>query len=147
MTHMSRRSFIGGTAAILGGLRLAGCAAGDLGKNVAETWAATQDDSLAVLTMRVAGGSVIAMPGDGWAPRDDYIQLQLSGGSIPGQEIDTVTRNGKKLSVKLKSQDGAASLDLVLTEYRLEGGNVSAVESVLVDYGNGTVADLQKAYE
>ncbi|WP_322154561.1 hypothetical protein [Paratractidigestivibacter sp.] len=147
MTHMSRRSFIGGTAAILGGLRLAGCAAGDSGKNVAETWAATQDDSLAVLTMRVAGGSVIAMPGDGWAPRDDYIQLQLSGGSIPGQEIDTVTRNGKKLSVKLKSQDGAASLDLVLTEYRLEGGNVSAVESVLVDYGNGTVANLQKAYE
>lgn len=143
---MSRRSFIVSAAAALGALGLAGCS-GTSGSSAAETWTATQDDSLAVLTMQVAGGNVVAMTGDGWAPRDGYVQLQLSGGTIPGQTIKSVTRDGKKLTVVLESSGGAASLNLMLTEYRLEGGDASAVGGVSVDYGTGTVEDLQKAYE
>lgn len=143
---MSRRSFIVSAAAALGALGLAGCS-GASGSSAAETWTATQDDSLAVLTMQVAGGNVVAMTGDGWAPRDGYVQLQLSDGTIPGQTIKSVTRDGKKLTVVLESSGDAASLNLMLTEYRLEGGDTSAVEGVSVDYGTGTVEDLQKAYE
>ena len=143
---MSRRSFIVSAAAALGALGLAGCS-GASGSSAAETWTATQDDSLAVLTMQVAGGNVVAMTGDGWAPRDGYVQLQLSGGTIPGQTIKSVTRDGKKLTVVLESSGDAASLNLMLTEYRLEGGDASAVEGVSVDYGTGTVEGLQKAYE
>lgn len=143
---MSRRSFIGSAVAALGALGLAGCG-GATSSATSETWTATQDDSLAVLTMQVAGGNVVAMTGDGWAPRDGYVQLQLSGGTIPGQSIKSVSRDGKKLAVVLESSGDAASLNLMLTEYRLEGGEVSAIEGVSVDYGNGTVEDLQKAYE
>ncbi len=111
-------------------------------------WNATQDDSLNVLSMQVSGGNVVAMTGDGWAARDGYVQLQLSGGSIPGQTIESVIQDGSDLTVTLKSEgDGAASLDLLLTEYRLEGGDVSSVERVLIDYGTGEVVEAQKAYE
>ena len=143
---MSRRPFIVSAAAALGALGLAGCS-DTSGSSAAETWTATQDDSLAVLTMQVAGGNVVAMTGDGWAHRDGYVQLQLSGGTIPGQTVKSVTRDGKKLTVVLESSGEAASLNLMLTEYRLEGGDASAVEGVSVDYGTGTVEDLQKAYE
>ncbi len=111
-------------------------------------WSATQDDSLNVLSMQVSGGNVVAMTGDGWAVRDGYVQLQLSGGSIPGQTIESVIQDGSDLTVTLKSEgDGAASLDLLLTEYRLEGGDVSSIERVLIDYGTGEIAEAQKAYE
>ncbi len=112
------------------------------------TWAATADDDLSILTMQVAGGNVVAMPGDGWAPREDYIQLQLSGSSIGGQEIDTVTQDGDALTVKLKSEgDGPATLDLVATEYRLEGGDATSIKSVSVTYANGQTTQLEQAFE
>lgn len=113
----------------------------------ASPWTATQDDDLNVLSMQVAGGAVVAMPGDGWAARDGFIQLQLSGGSIPGQTIDSVTQDGEKLAVTLKSGDEPTSLDLVLTEFRLEGGDVASVKAVSVTYANGETADLEAAYE
>lgn len=146
---MSRRSFIAGAATILGALGIAGCSSksDENSASATESWTAAQDDELAVLTMQVSGGNVVAMTGDGWAPRDGYVQLQLSGGSIPGQEIDAVTRAGNKLLVTLASSDGPATLNLMLTEYRLEGGDASAIEGVTADYGNGTVEDLQKSYD
>ncbi len=112
------------------------------------TWTATQDDDLSILTTQVAGGNVVAMPGDGWAPRDGYVQLQLSGSSIGGQAIESVTQDGDALTVKLKSAgDGVATLDLVATEYRLAGGDVSSVKSVNVTYSDGQTAELEQAYE
>lgn len=112
------------------------------------TWTATADDNLAILTVQVAGGNVVAMPGDGWAPRDGYIQLQLSGSSIGGREIDTVTQDGDALTVTLKAASvDAASLDLVATEYRLEGGDATSVKTVSVTYTDGQTTQLEQAYE
>ena len=112
------------------------------------TWTATADDDLSILTMQVAGGNVVAMPGDGWAPRDGFVQLQLSGSSIGGQEIDRVTQDGDTLTVTLKAEgDGPATLDLVATEYRLEGGDATSVKSVSVTYADGQTTQLEQAYE
>ncbi len=117
------------------------------GTSKSVTWEAAQDDELSVLTMQVSGGNVVAMPGDGWAARDDYVQLQLSGGSIPGDEVTSVTQDGGTLSVTLSSDGDAASLDLLLTEYKLTGGDASSVERVLVTYPDGSTEELQQAYE
>lgn len=169
---MTRRSFIGSAAALLCASGIAGCGgapasnastssgSADGGASGSEspdatagdgatTWTATQDDSLNCLTMQVAGGNVVAMPGDGWAARDGYIQLQLSGGSVPGQRIASVQQEGGVLAVALEASGDASTLDLVLTEYRLESNQatVDAVETVKVDYGNGDVQEIQKAYE
>ncbi len=111
------------------------------------SWSSTQDGSLDVLTMQVAGGNVVAMTGDGWAARDGYIQLQLSGGSIPGQTIDSIAQKDGDLTVTLKSEGDESSLDLLLTEYRLEGGDASSIERVLVDYGTGEAVEIQEAYK
>lgn len=117
-------------------------------KATSTTWTATADDDLSILTMQVAGGNVVAMPGDGWAPRDGFVQLQLSGSSIGGQEIDRVTQDGDALTVTLKAEgDGPATLDLVATEYRLEGGDAASVKSVSVTYADGQTTQLELAYE
>ena len=110
------------------------------------TWSSTQGDSLDVLTMQVAGGNVVAMTGDGWVARDGYIQLQLSGSST-GQAIDSISQDGSELTVTLQSDGDASSTDLLLTEYRLQGGDVSSIKRVLVDYGTGDVEEIQEAYE
>lgn len=118
------------------------------GKATSTTWTATADDDLSILTMQVAGGNVVAMPGDGWAPRDGFVQLQLSGSSIGGQEIDRVSQDGDALTVTLKAEgDGPATLDLVATEYRLEGGDAASVKSVSVTYADGQTTQLELAYE
>lgn len=118
------------------------------GKATSTTWTATADDDLSILTMQVAGGNVVAIPGDGWAPRDGFVQLQLSGSSIGGQEIDRVTQDGDALTVTLKAEgDGPATLDLVATEYRLEGGDAASVKSVSVTYADGQTTQLEQAYE
>lgn len=120
----------------------------DTATNATTTWTATADDELSILTMQVAGGNVVAMPGDGWAPRDGFVQLQLSGSSIGGQEIDRVTQDGDTLTVTLKAEgDGPATLDLVATEYRLEGGDATSVKSVSVTYADGQTTQLEQAYE
>ena len=150
--NLTRRAFIAGATAVIAagtGLGLAACQASSAA-NGSATWTAAADDSLECLTVQVSGGNIVAMPGDGWAPRDGFIQLQLSGGSIPGEEIESAVSYGGVLAVKLKSGDGPSTLDLVLTEFRLEppeGTSVDEVESVTVDYGDGEPQELQKAYE
>ena len=150
--NLTRRTFIASAAAVVAagaGLGLAACQTPSATEGTA-AWTATPDDSLECLTVQVSGGNVVAMPGDGWAPRDGFIQLQLSGGSIPGEEIESAVSDGGVLAVKLKSGDGPSTLDLVLTEFRLvppEGTSVDVVESVTVDYGDGKPQELQKAYE
>lgn len=150
--NLTRRTFIAGAAAVVAaeaGLGLAVCKTPSAAEGPA-TWTATPDDTLECLTVQVSGGNVVAMPGDGWAPRDGFIQLQLSGGSIPGEEIESAVSDGGVLAVKLKSGDGPSTLDLVLTEFRLEPPedvSVDEVESVTVDYGDSKPQELQKAYE
>lgn len=150
--NLTRRTFIASAAAVVAagaGLGLAACKTPSAAEGTA-AWTATPDDSLECLTVQVSGGNVVAMPGDGWAPRDGFIQLQLGGGSIPGEEIESAVSDGGVLAVKLKSDDGPSTLDLVLTEFRLvppEGISVEKIESVTVDYGDGEPQELQKAYE
>ncbi|MDO4850104.1 MAG: hypothetical protein Q4B45_10110 [Coriobacteriia bacterium] len=150
--NLSRRSFIGSLAGFASALGLAACDSSNDASDAespSESWSVEQDDELACLTVQVSGGNVVAMPGDGWAPREGYIQLQLSGSSIPGQEIEAVYRERAVLTVKLKASDQASTLDLLLTEYRLvsDQSNIDAVGTVKVDYGNGDVQEIQKAYE
>ncbi len=99
------------------------------------TWA--QDDDLPVLCMEVSGGAVVAMPGSGWKPQDGWIQVQLSGGSIPGKEIESITQEESTLVVQLKKPaSDIETMDLRLTEFRVEGGDVSSIESVdIIDKG------------
>lgn len=106
------------------------------------SWTAEQDESLDVLTTKVSGGAEVSQPGEGWAPRDGYIQLQLSGSSIPGQQIESVEQDGDELTVTLKVlkvQDGPMTMDILLTEWRLTGGDVESVKSVTFDYGKGDI--------
>lgn len=84
--------------------------------------------------MEVSGGAIVAMPGNGWKPQGEWIQLQLSGGSVPGKEIEAITQEGSTLVVRLKKpKSDMETMDLCLTEYRVAGGNVSSVESVVVE--------------
>lgn len=101
------------------------------------SWTAEQDESLDVLTTKVSGGAGVSQPGEGWASRDGYIQLQLLGSSIPEQEIESVEQDGDELTVTLKVQDGPMTMDILLTEWRLTGGDVESVKSVTIDYGKG----------
>ena len=105
------------------------------------------------MTVRSTGGNAntLAVPGDYWYPRDEFVQLQLSGGSIPGEEIERVTFDAalKTLTVKLKDQgDVPATMDIALTEWRLEpptGVAVSEVEHVKITYQDGSTNVIAKA--
>ena len=80
-----------------------------------------------------------------------FVQLQLSGGSIPGEEIERVTYDAalKTLTVKLKNQgDVPTTMDIALTEWRLEppsGVAVSEVEHVKITYQDGSTNEVAKA--
>ena len=103
------------------------------------SWTAEQDESLDILTTKAVGDAEVAQPEEGWAPRDGYIQLQLLGSSIPEQEIESVEQEGDELTVTLKVQDGPMTMDILLTEWRLTGGDVESIKSVTIDYGRGDI--------
>ena len=103
------------------------------------SWTAEQDESLDILTTKAVGDAEVAQPEEGWAPRDGYIQLQLLGSSIPEQEIESAEQEGDELTVTLKVQDGPMTMDILLTEWRLTGGDVESIKSVTIDYGRGDI--------
>ncbi len=103
------------------------------------SWTAEQDESLDILTTKAVGDAEVAQPEEGWAPRDGYIQLQLLGSSIPEQEIESVEQEGDELTVTLKVQDGPMTMDILLTEWRLTGGDVESIKFVTIDYGRGDI--------
>ena len=103
------------------------------------SWTAEQDESLDILTTKAVGDAEVAQPEEGWAPRDGYIQLQFLGSSIPEQEIESVEQEGDELTVTLKVQDGPMTMDILLTEWRLTGGDVESIKSVTIDYGRGDI--------
>lgn len=114
-------------------------------------WTFETDDSLPIMTVKLADGNTVAAPGDYWYPHDEFVQLQLSGGSIPGEEIERVTYDAtlKTLTVKLKDQgDVPTTMDIALTEWRLEspsGVAVPEVEHVEVTYQDGSTSEIAKA--
>lgn len=114
-------------------------------------WEFEADDALPIMTVKVTGGNTVAAPGDYWYPRDEFVQLQLSGGSIPGEEIERATFDAslKTLLVELKGQgDVPTTMDIALTEWRLEpptGVAVSEVEHVKIAYQDGSTNEIAKA--
>ena len=124
---------------------LIACCIWTFGGRGGATWTFEADDSLPIMTVKVAGGNTVA------APRDEFVQLQLSGGSIPGEQIERVTFDAtiKTLTVKLKDQgDVPTTMDIALTEWRLEppsGVAVSEVEHVKITYQNGSTNEVAKA--
>ena len=108
------------------------------------TWGFEADEGLPIMTMKVSGGNTVAAPGE-------FVQLQLSGGSIPGEEIERVTFDAtlKTLTVELKDQgDVPTTMDIALTEWRLEppaGAAVSEVEHVKITYPDGSTSEIAKA--
>ena len=145
---VSRREFLAGCAAAAA-ILATGCSAGGATKNdIAAKWSFERDDDLNILCMEVAGGSVVAATGDGWAPCDGFIQLQLGGGSIPGTQIKGVTseKDGARLTVTLESE-GVSTRDLVWSEWRLTppaGIDVTSVSELSVDYGDGKAVTLDR---
>lgn len=143
---MTRRQFVAAAAGVVAALATAAGCAGSQKTGGAPLWSATQDDSLPVLTFEASPETDVALPGDGWAMRDGFIQLQLAGASIPGQKIERVTEEGGALTVALEETDGPTTMDLALTEWRLEvrEGSVDAIERVVVDHGGGDVRELER---
>ena len=136
--HMTRQTFV---AAACGVVAAAACGPvtvtmfGCTKRNADDSaWTWEEDADLPALCMEVSGGAIVAMPGNGWKPQGEWIQLQLSGGSIPGKEIEAITQEGSTLVVRLKKpKSDMETMDLCLTEYRVAGGDVSSVESVVVE--------------
>lgn len=137
---LSRRTFLMLTSASIASLAF-GCKASE--KSNSE-WMWAQDDELDVLSMQVAGGAIVAIPGNGWKPQDGWIQVQLSGGSVPGKEIEKIWQEGSTLVVKLKKPSSIAeTMDIRLTGFRVSGGNVSSIDSVeIIDKNERTRAEL-----
>lgn len=127
---MSRRAFVavacGAVCAMAFGM--CGCA------NSTSPWEWESDDDLPMLCMEVSGGAIVAMPGAGWGRQDDWLQLQLMGGSSPGKEIESISQDGSTLLVRLKdSGTDIETADIAYFEFRLSGGDVASVEHVIVD--------------
>ena len=128
--HMTRRTFVAAACGAVAATML-GCTKRNADDSA---WTWEEDADLPVLCMEVSGGAIVAMPDNGWKPQDEWIQLQLSGGSIPGKEIEAITQEGSTLVVRLKKpKSDMETMDLCLTEYRVAGGDVSSVESVVVE--------------
>lgn len=129
-----------GAALLFALVALAGCSS-----SASEEWACEQDASLDVLTKEASDGSTTAYLGDAWAVRDGYIQLQLSGGSIPGWQVESVLRDGDVLTVTASKEGDIETMDLMLVEYRLTGpGDASEIKAVKVDWGKGDVQEAQQ---
>lgn len=112
------------------------------------SWSAAADDSLDYLAREGADGDPAILTGDAWGPREGFIQLQLSGASIPGQKIESVSEKDGTLTVALEVQDGPQTMDLLITEWRLtpeDAARASSIERVMVDYGGGDVREAERA--
>ena len=136
--HMTRRTFVAAACGVVAAAACGPVTATMLGcakRNADDSaWTWEEDADLPVLCMEVSGGAIVAMPGNGWKSQGEWIQLQLSGGSIPGKEIEAITQEGATLIVRLKKPESdMETMDLRLTEYRVSGGDVSSVESVVVE--------------
>lgn len=133
----SRRQFIGLTVCLAGNAVLTGCK-----KKEPAEWIAVKDDSLKNLTFEVTKGTAIALPGTAWKRCDDYIHLQLSGGSIPERKITKVKQKKGTLTVYIDNGNSEVqSMDLTVAQYKISGGDVSKIVNIVLDE-NGTKSDV-----
>lgn len=107
-------------------------------------WSFEKDDSLPVLCMEVSGGNIVAMIGPGWKAQDGWLQVQLSGGSIPGREIEGIEQDGGTLRVKVADKGQAETMDISLSEWHVQGGDIATVERVVI-VENGMETAAQRA--
>lgn len=113
------------------------------GNDTAAAWSFEADDSLSVLSTDSDGETV--MPVDCWRAEDGWIHLQLTGGSIPGIELDRVMQDGSALVTVLKSSDGITTMDLRVFAWRLipsASSEVAKIDAVRLDRGDGNLTDL-----
>ena len=139
---MTRRGFVV-VAGGLAGAMLMGCDGARRDANAA--WSFEEDDALPVLSTEK--GSEAVMPVDCWHAEDGWIRLQLTGGSIPGLELDRVEQDGDTLTITLKASDGITTMDLRVFAWRLTPDAQTAVgiERVRLDRGDGDLIDLPQA--
>lgn len=138
--NFNRRQFIGLAVCIASNVALTGCK-----KEEAPEWIATKDDSLKNLTFEVTKGNSISLPGTGWKRCDGYIHLQLSGGSIPERKITKVKQKKGTLTVYVDSGNSdVQSMDLMLTQYKITGGDVDQIVDIVLDE-NGNKSDVFNA--
>ena len=81
---------------------------------------------------------------DAWRKDRSEIALQLAGASIPGERITSVEQNGSTLTVKTAQEaSGMETMDLQAFGFRLHGGDVEDVETVVIDRPSGTAEALK----
>lgn len=107
-------------------------------------WSFEKDDSLPMLCMEVSDGNVVAMVGAGWKAQDGWIQVQLSGGSVPGKEIDAVEQDGGTMRVRVASKGQVETMDISLSEWRITGGETAEIKRVVI-IENGSETEAQRA--
>lgn len=130
---MTRRRFVSATACAAA-LALTGCGSGGLTSGGSPDWSATRDDTLPALG--ADGDGAAAIPARAWAAREGYIQLQLVGASLPEPSVKRIYEDDAgALAIELERSDGPQTMDLAMSEWRLEvhEGSVEAIERVVVD--------------
>ena len=115
--NFNRRQFIGLAVCVAVNTALPGC------KKKEPEWTAAKDDKRC----------------------DDYIHLQLSGSSIPDRKIAKVKQKKGTLIVYVDNGNSEVqSMDLVLTQYKITGGDISQIVNLVLDE-NGTRTEVFNA--
>ena len=108
-------------------------------------WTAAKDDKLKPLAFEISEGKATPLSGSGWKRCDDYIHLQLSGSSIPDRKIAKVKQKKGTLIVYVDNGNSEVqSMDLVLTQYKITGGDISQIVNLVLDE-NGTRTEVFNA--
>ena len=137
--NFNRRQFIGLAVCVAVNTALTGC------KKKEPEWIVTKDDNLKPLEFEISKGMASPLSGSGWKRCDDYIHLQLSGSSIPDRKISKVKQKKGTLTVYIEDGNSEVqSMDLVLTQYKITGGDISQIVNLVLDE-NGTRTEVFNA--
>lgn len=137
--NFNRRQFIGLAVCVAVNTALPGC------KKKEPEWTAAKDDKLKPLAFEISEGKATPLSGSGWKRCDDYIHLQLSGSSIPDRKIAKVKQKKGTLIVYVDNGNSEVqSMDLVLTQYKITGGDISQIVNLVLDE-NGTRTEVFNA--
>lgn len=125
--NFNRRQFIGLAVCVAVNTALPGC------KKKEPEWTAAKDDKLKPLAFEISEGKATPLSGSGWKRCDDYIHLQLSGSSIPNRKIAKVKQKKGTLIVYVDNGNSEVqSMDLVLTQYKITGGDISQIVNLVL---------------
>lgn len=137
--NFNRRQFIGLAVCVAVNTALTGC------KKKEPEWTVAKDDKLKPLAFEISEGKATPLSGSGWKRCDDYIHLQLSGSSIPDRKIVKVKQKKGTLIVYVDNGNSEVqSMDLVLTQYKITGGDISQIVNLVLDE-NGTRTEVFNA--